>query len=227
MPQPYPTPTPNAPYPYLPLSMAGVDALLSYKLEQYRAALEDAVRAAPRHAATPRPRYPLPDHPAALRPRCLTRYLTATLLLTHPPPSLSIHLSIYSIYLHAGLRRRVPPVVRMGAADRRARRRRQHRAMPDAARSRRRGPRLARPTLHHSAPPAQPRCPAPPACQACTRPAPHRQSPGRGLKIRSTPPPNGRDGRCRCRAAADACGGRLPATCVLTGPVSSRSIGRP
>ena len=69
--------------------MAGVDALLScLRLEQYRAALEDAVRAAPRHAPPRRapaiPRWlttPLPYYPAALLPR----YLTATLLLTHPP----------------------------------------------------------------------------------------------------------------------------------------------
>ena len=72
--------------------MAGVDALLScLRLEQYRAALEDAVRAAPRHAAatplprhTPLPYYPVPYHPAASLP-CYP----ATLLPTHPPPSLS------------------------------------------------------------------------------------------------------------------------------------------
>ena len=65
--------------------MAGVDALLGcLRLEQYRAALDDAVRAAPRHA--PPRRYPaIPRYlttPLLITP---LPYHLATLLPTHPP----------------------------------------------------------------------------------------------------------------------------------------------
>jgi len=138
--------------------MAGFDALLScLLLEQYRAALEDAVRAAPRHAPPRRapaiPRWlttPLLCHPAALLPR----YLTATLPSIYP--------SILSIYMQ-GYDDAHYLVVRMGAAelDELAAAASTAPCQTPRAEPPPRALDLARPTLHHSSParPAKLRAP--------------------------------------------------------------------
>ena len=198
--------------------MAGVDALLSCLcLEQYRAALEDAVRAAPRHAPPRRapaiPRClttPLPHHPAALLPR----YLTATLLLTHPPFAYpSIYPSILSIYMQ-GYDDAHYLVVRMGAAelDELAAAASTAPCQTPRAEPPPRALDLARPTLHHSSP-ARPARPAPGLRQT-------GQAQGAPPPVTDPPPPNGRDGRwkmqyrCRCKMFSGVGTGRPHLPCL-------------
>jgi len=198
--------------------MAGVDALLSCLcLEQYRAALEDAVRAAPRHAPPRRapaiPRClttPLPHHPAALLPR----YLTATLLLTHPPFAYpSIYPSILSIYMQ-GYDDAHYLVVRMGAAelDELAAAASTAPCQTPRAEPPPRALDLARPTLHHSSP-ARPARPAPGLRQT-------GQAQGAPPPVTDPPPPNGRDGRwkmqyrCRCKMVSGVGAGRPHLPCL-------------